>query len=295
MVGVLMLTSVTACAALSLDGLDILNKLSPPPASLSTATVRTNFEPQSISGDVRLAGNCIEGVHIGESSPLAERVIAAVPELSSWDKWYKHPPYCDNGHLHTILAAKLRSTRPVKYHRQLVPTPDGGTLAIDLLAGIRSYEQTAASSLLTGGALPGAAEDDGFVTFVSEPPPLTPDRPMLVLASGLGGGSQDTYVRSMAASAAERGWQVAVLNMRACGAAPVTSPQLFSAYRGANDDMRTAVRHLRSTRLGGAGKVAAIGWSNSGTIVNNVLAEQVCDLRPIFDRLNPSLTVSTLL
>ena len=33
-------------------------------------------------------------------------------------------------------------------------------------------------------------------------------RPMLLLASGLGGGSQDTYVRSMAATAAERGWQV---------------------------------------------------------------------------------------
>ena len=44
--------------------------------------------------------------------------------------------------------------------------------------------------------------------FVAQPPPLDPSRPMLLLASGLGGGSQDTYVRSMAATAAERGWQV---------------------------------------------------------------------------------------
>ena len=59
--------------------------------------------------------------------------------------------------------------------------------------------RTMPSSLLTGGALPGAAEEDGFVTFVREPPPRDASRPMLLLASGLGGGSQDSYVRSMAA------------------------------------------------------------------------------------------------
>jgi len=66
-----------------------------------------------------------------------------------------------------------------------------------------------------------------------------------------------------------------VLNMRACGGSPVTSPRLFSAYRGANDDVRTAVAHMRRTRLaGGSAPLALIGWSNSGTIVNNCLAEQ---------------------
>ena len=169
----------------------------------------------------------------------------------------------------------------MRYYRDLMATADGGTLAIDILAGIRRVEQsnapsvrTAPSSLLTGGSLPGADEEEGFTTFVSEAPPVDPSRPLLLLASGLGGGSQDTYVRSMAATAAERGWQVAVLNMRACGSSPVTSPRLFSAYRGANDDVRAAVKHLRATRLNGGGVVAAIGWSNSGTIVNNVLAEQ---------------------
>lgn len=38
-------------------------------------------------------------------------------------------------------------------------------------------------------------------------------------------------MRSMAATAAERGWQVAVINMRACGGSPVTSPRLFSVRR----------------------------------------------------------------
>ena len=46
-----------------------------------------------------------------------------------------------------------------------------------------------------------------------------------------------------------------------------SSPGLFSAYRGANDDVRVAVAYLRAARLGGGkAPIAAIGWSNSGTI-----------------------------
>lgn len=51
----------------------------------------------------------------------------------------------------------------------------------------------------------------------------------------------------------------------------------LQAYRGANDDVRAAVAHLRQNRLNGSLETpfAVIGWSNSGTILNNVLAEQV--------------------
>ncbi|EOD06252.1 hypothetical protein EMIHUDRAFT_222411 [Emiliania huxleyi CCMP1516] len=186
------------------------------------------------------------GVH-AESNELVQKVLSSVPELASWPAWYRHPRALSNGHVHTILAAKARRTRAVKYHRLLVPTPDGGTLAVDLLCGIRRARARdpqvgALGSLLSGGAVAGAAEDTSRTDtlFVDAPPPLEQNRPLLLLASGLGGGSQDTYVRSMAATAAERGWQVAVVNMRACGGSPVTSPRLFSAYRGANDDVRLA-------------------------------------------------------
>lgn len=273
-------------------------------------TVRPAAWPSDISERCERAdGNRLQGVHADPArSPLAASVLARVPELASWDDWYAHPPVLSNGHVHTIVAAKLRSTRAVRYYRALVPTPDGGTIAIDLLAGIRRAEQrspaapaailraraTGLSSLFRGGAIAGLDEDTARVDtiFVDTPPPLEPDRPLMLLASGLGGGSQDTYVRSMAVSAAERGWQVssdnslsqftlvyrlvfrsnhtiricngntpqtrithalfcwqvAVINMRACGNSPVTSPRLFSAYRGANDDMRTAVRWLRRER-----------------------------------------------
>ena len=267
----------------------------------------------------RAHAHALEGVHATScTGSLASSVLSSVAELSSWDQWYKHPPLLSNGHVHTIVAAKMRRTRPVAYYRQLLTTPDGGTLALDLLAGVRRAAARRSAerwprlrALARGAFIAGAEEDaDGMDTaFVRQPPPLSPDRPMLLLASGLGGGSQDTYVRSMAAAAAERGWQVAVINMRACGNSPVTSPRLFSAYRcapaartsldararpspalcapptssppalmhahrGANDDVRTAVEWLRRERLGGGGVLAGLGWSNSGTILNNVLAEQ---------------------
>ena len=252
------------------------------PSSTLKPPVDAIFPPSDVTACRRADGDAMEGVHADPTHRLTEKVLSHVPEIASWPAWYSHPRAVSNGHVHTIFAAKTRQTRAVRYHRQLVATPDGGTLAVDLLAGIRRVAQGDPGRRFSGlpsssGLLPGAAEAAGEDTqFVDEPPEMDIDRPMLVLASGLGGGSQDTYVCSMAATAAERGWQVAVVNMRACGGSPVTSPQLFSAYRGANDDLRLAVRHLRNSRLGGEGgaPLAVIGWSNSGTILNNVLAEQ---------------------
>jgi predicted alpha/beta-fold hydrolase len=81
-------------------------------------------------------------------------------------------------------------------------------------------------------------------------------------------------VRSMGAAAVISGrWQVGVVNMRSCGAAPVTSPRFFSAFRGATDDVRVAIAHVRK-QLHPDSKVAVVGWSNGATILNNFLAEQ---------------------
>ena len=91
----------------------------------------------------RTDADFLEGVHSEASQPLTQRVLERVPELARREAWYAHPRLVSNGHVHTILAAKLRTARAVRYHRQLVPTPDGGTIALDLLAGIRSGRRTA--------------------------------------------------------------------------------------------------------------------------------------------------------
>ena len=66
--------------------------------------------------------------HPGSCAQLTRLRLAlhAVPELARREAWYAHPPLVSNGHVHTILAAKLRTTRAVRYHRQLLATPDGG-------------------------------------------------------------------------------------------------------------------------------------------------------------------------
>ena len=279
------------------------------PATFSAppATFAAKFDSNELSGKVctRHDANLVEGVHSDWSHDLTRRVLEHVPELASWDRWYHHPRALSNGHVHTICAAKFRRTPQVEYYRQLLPTPDGGTLAIDLLAGLRQEDARSSGSGVFGalseltraargrGAIAGASESDVDTRFGSSPPPYDPERPMLLLASGLGGGSQDTYVRSMAATAAKRGWQVAVINMRGCGSSPVTSARLFSAYRGANDDIRLAVSHLRRTRLGGGGTLAAIGWSNSGTIVTNCLAEQATSHPGAHHRLDAACALAT--
>jgi predicted alpha/beta-fold hydrolase len=66
--------------------------------------------------------------------------------------------------------------------------------------------------------------------------------------------------------------------MRGAGGVPITSPRLFSARKGATDDVAAAVRHLRARR--GAATVFAVSWSNGGTVINNYVAEQVADCVP---------------
>lgn len=192
---------VTACASTSLS-LQL-----PFSAQARAAVLAPPLAPEAYAMAFPETFRCrggIEGVHAGAGSSLACRVVPAVKELSRWDCWYDAPPLLRNGHVHTIAASQLRSTAGVAYARQLLPTPDGGTLALDLLV---AADHDSASSRRPASS--HAAEVTGKTRFVDQLPPQDPHRPFLLLVSGLGGGSQDTYVRSMAATAVKRGWQVA--------------------------------------------------------------------------------------
>lgn len=204
------------------------------------------------------------GVYCDPTSPLAKRVLARCPTLSPAGFYRAPAPWGWNGHLQTILAALNRRTRSVVYARELLPTPDGGTLALDILVSVGAERA------------PKGAGSTVLPVEQTEARAARGEQPVLLLTSGLGGGSQDAYVRSMAAHASEAGWRVCVLNMRGCGGSRVTSPRFFSAHRGSTDDVRLAVAHIRASEHLGlrAPCVAAMGWSNGATIVNNALAEQ---------------------
>ena len=204
------------------------------------------------------SGGCQPGVYARPGSALADSVLPSIDGLASWAEWYSCPRFLRNGHVHTIAASQLRKTAGVCYARTLLLTPDGGTVALDMLQSVLPDDQ--------GPEACEFVDDDGSAA--------SSDKDFLLLVAGLGGGSDDSYVRSLGAAAMLSGhWQVGVVNMRGCGAAPVTSPRFFSAFRGATDDVRLAIAHVRS-RLDPGAKVAVVGWSNGATILNNCLADQ---------------------
>eukprot|EP00667_Euglena_gracilis_P003507 EG_transcript_3518 len=206
------------------------------------------------------AARDVPGVYHHPASKIAPRVLKAVSALSTWEEWYEAPLWARNGHVHTIVACTTRHTPPVRYYRTMLRCPKGGTIALDLLAGL------------------DANKNDEEATYDGPPPAEWVEqnrtKPFLLMVSGVSGGSHDGYIRSLAIAAQQRGWQVGVVNMRGCAHSPITSPRFFTAHTGSTDDVRLAVRHIREQLLGPGGRLVAVGWSNGGTIINNVLGEQ---------------------
>ena len=179
------------------------------------STLGEMFVPENAGQD-----GC-EGVYCNPSSPLAQKVLSKVRRLSSRDHYYRVPWTLRNGNAHTIFASLYRRTPAVEYNRTFLSTPDGGQLAFDLLVAVcdeeSSFDEVEFGSQGQDPATVEARREkaqggDATCTFV-DAPELTKeekDRPFLLLTSGLGGGSADTYVRSMAATASARGWRVGV-------------------------------------------------------------------------------------
>jgi len=144
----------------------------------------------------------------------------------------------------TIFPTFFRSPHSsVHYFREVVPMPNGGHVTLD-------WQHA-----------PARPRDE----------PLLPDTaPLLLLLSGIAGGSADAYVQHMVADATAAGFRVVCMNARGCAQSPVTSPQFYSAsWTG---DVRAVVKLLRSRFQ----KVPffACGWSLGGNILVNYLGEE---------------------
>lgn len=254
------------------------------------------------------------GVVCAPTSRLAARTLRAVPELEK-DRFYEAPSAMRNGHVHTCVQTGLRMAPVAKYHRALLETPDGGTVGVDLLLSVGPgvaprpflpFMQRRAARIASTSEGAAAELPAEVVAAVQ-----ADRKPFLLLASGLGGSSSESYVRSMAAAATARGYAVGVVNMRGTGDVPLTSPRFFSARHGSVDDMRLAVAYVREVRVRAcrpppraclgekarpappqrtsahrlppsqrlqhfdpAGKVVVCGWSNSGSVVGHLMADQ---------------------
>ena len=94
--------------------------------------------------------------------------------------------------------------------------------------------------------------------------------PLLLLLSGIAGGSGDPYVQHLVADATDAGFKVVCMNARGCANSPVTSPQFYSASW--TQDVRHVVQTLRSRYP--AAPFFACGWSLGANILVNYLGEE---------------------
>ena len=130
------------------------------------------------------------------------------------------------------------------YFREVLDMPNGGHVTLD-------WQHSVGESRRSAAVLP-----DG--------------KPLLLLLSGIAGGSGDPYVQHLVADATDAGFKVVCMNARGCANSPVTSPQFYSASW--TQDVRHVVRTLRARYP--AAPFFACGWSLGANILVNYLGEE---------------------
>lgn len=151
-----------------------------------------------------------------------------------------------NGHLQSLhnVYGNFSKTNRVGYRRQLIRLIDGGTIGLDF-----------------------SPEDSSQ---------MADDTPIVVVQTGLTGGSHEPYVRAILAPACTPvqngglGYRAVVVTFRGCAGVPVTSPRLYTA--GHTDDLRQALIYIsnkypRAPLLG-------LGFSLGANIMTRYLGEE---------------------
>ncbi|KAJ1968770.1 hypothetical protein IWQ62_001040 [Dispira parvispora] len=151
-----------------------------------------------------------------------------------------------NGHLQTAAVTRMafRTGYEVDYHRELVPLPDGGSVALDW------YPST--------DDVPNGQESR---------------QPIVLIMHGLTGGSHEFYVRALIKKLMadpQLSYRTVVMNNRGCGFSELLTPQLYSA--GYTDDLRHVVRQIHS-RYPHA-PLVGVGFSLGSNILVKYIGEE---------------------
>ncbi|MFK8054448.1 MAG: hydrolase [Woeseiaceae bacterium] len=156
---------------------------------------------------------------------------------------FKPAPGFGNRHWQTLLPALgLVETPNPPTRREILPLPDGDSLALDWLAKDAS-----------------------------------PDAPLLVILHGLEGSSESSYAKGLIAEAASRHWQAVVMNFRDCGDHRNRLSRRYHA--GETGDIEFLASELR-TRLPNAPMFYA-GFSLGANVLLKHLGESADEARCI--------------
>lgn len=114
---------------------------------------------------------------------------------------------------------------------------------------------------------------------------LPDDAPVLVLMSGIAGGSHDKYLKHFLRRAHLAGYRCVAFNCRGTSDSPLTTPQFYSAsFTG---DVRAVVDELAGRWPDAS--LFAVGWSLGANILTNFLGEEgkACKLSGAVAMCNP--------
>jgi predicted alpha/beta-fold hydrolase len=101
------------------------------------------------------------------------------------------------------------------------------------------------------------------------------DAPVLILMSGIAGGSHDKYLKHFLRRAHAMGYRCVAFNCRGTSDSPLTTPQFYSAsFTG---DIRAVVAELAGRWPDS--KLFAAGWSLGANILTNFLGEEGHDAK----------------
>ena len=104
---------------------------------------------------------------------------------------------------------------------------------------------------------------------------LPDDAPVLILMSGIAGGSHDKYLKHFMRRASRAGYRCVAFNCRGTANSPLTTPQFYSAsFTG---DVRNVVDEVKG-RWPNA-HLFAVGWSLGANILTNFLGEEGDDAK----------------
>ncbi len=158
---------------------------------------------------------------------------------------YKPPPYLFSPHLETILPHLLRSVNGFDYQRERLDLPDGDFVDLDWVR--QSHKR------------------------------------LMVLCHGLEGGSDSQYMRGMARTGHNNGWDILALNFRSCSGEINRAIRMY--HHGEIEDLEVVLQQKTSQYP----VVALVGFSLGG----NVIVKYVASKGSLGGRIRGLVAVST--
>ena len=248
---------------------------------------------------IAIAAFCVLGRQTQVFS--APRMSALLRKCPSATGFSPHPLLL-SATLQTVWAA-LPAAPSVVFARTLLAAHDGGLLCVDVasprvsqvsptvkhqVSPIVSQVSPIVSPIVKHQVSPIVSQVSPIVSQVSPivsqvspivsqvSPIVTPSvspivKAVVVVLTGLTGGSHAAYIQDLASRCLAHSHVCAVVTHRGCHSAPLTTPRLYSA--GCTRDLRTALAHIKAvypTRI-----VVGVGFSlGSNILLNHVGAPE---------------------